>query len=1235
MKVSNSITVFFLAFVFCQSVWSQNPHVPSDYGDWKRVVPQEPNIASLFKFNNIPINEYTGVPNISIPLHAIQEGEVQVPIALSYHSGGIKVGEEASNVGLGWTLLAGGAITRALDDKDDLRHERATLPDPPLSSGGHFLPRTSDFHTPALDANSVFPVNGVDTQLPLPLASYWSYVDRQDYVPDVFNFNFNGYSGSFVFTKDMEIFFLEDTDIKIEYIPGNNFYEDKFTAITPSGTLYEFAQTVVVTPHTSTGIPSSGYVSTWYLTKISSKTRAKEIQFIYDTKEDTSGIPSFTQNLFAINVSTSAVDTNNSRYTSPLFSSDGVYLERIVSPKASIDFGYSNLGERQDITTGYILENITVNETIGAQSTVKNFVLNHSYFGHSFDNGDNLSMQNNDYSQYINTPVVKNHTSHYSLRLRLDSIVEDNIRTHSFEYHTASSIPRKTSLSQDHWGFYNGESNTESFIPLYSSDALIATSSFGLLPNANRQPNLFHAKLFTLKKIIYPTRGYTEFDHELHTFDNDNTSPALGQEQTVTAISSTYTNTDGTVIETPFEVFAPTLAQVNYRFSLVDWPGKYNAPPNNAPPPYHSPGGPINAYAEIVNENNAVVSGTHFQYYQNEANYPHTSAPAQAIHDIDVNLSPGSYTLKVYFNTADNQILGEAKATVKYVDQVASGQDGDYLDGGGLRIASITNYDTDGSFVTKRIYNYHYQDPLGETKSHGHIRNSPNYGPYGGEYHATDTKYASGGTVYGEYQNSIPPEILVGTYRTVKRTSNTTLYQDQGSYIGYNSVEIASVDSMGNYNGKQVYRFEPFRGFPQPHTGPAPLAGGTPSQGFYGGNRYVRKFPRMADPETGLLRVRETYSYRNSGFTLVEKLENDYTINDIPMDNYQFDNFQHNPNYVLGGMPFLMTQCQNETMIEPGDPCVPYHFYWYHLHPYYKNKVLKTATRVTRYDLEGNETVAQDTQYSYESPHHIMPSRTETLTSKGEVLSTSFYYPDDIAGTNDLNGSALTTNEYQIINNLKSNGGSSRVAELVQVETSLNNTVTIQRHLFKEEYNHIVPSRNLRIYNKGSGASGYSIQEMVSYDDYDGDGNILQVSRPESAPTAIVWSYDNQYVVAKGDNVTWSLLGGAMNWAVNNMVGKPGGVSNYHQLLDHIGTMTTAAQRQVWYNFNMKLRESTGLTDALVTTYTYAPLVGVTSITDPKGYTMHYAYDDLNRLEEVRDGDGNLLSENQYHYKGQ
>jgi YD repeat-containing protein len=57
--------------------------------------------------------------------------------------------------------------------------------------------------------------------------------------------------------------------------------------------------------------------------------------------------------------------------------------------------------------------------------------------------------------------------------------------------------------------------------------------------------------------------------------------------------------------------------------------------------------------------------------------------------------------------------------------------------------------------------------------------------------------------------------------------------------------------------------------------------------------------------------------------------------------------------------------------------------------------------------------------------------------------------------------------------------------------------------------------------------------------------------------------------------------------------------------------------------------------DAQVSTYTYKPLVGMTSATDPKGQITYYEYDNYNRLANIKDQDGKILKHTDYHYQGQ
>ena len=73
-----------------------------------------PTASALGKYGEISVGMYTGIPSIAIPIYTIKADDIELPISLSYHAGGIKLEERASNVGIGWSLNAGGVITRSI-----------------------------------------------------------------------------------------------------------------------------------------------------------------------------------------------------------------------------------------------------------------------------------------------------------------------------------------------------------------------------------------------------------------------------------------------------------------------------------------------------------------------------------------------------------------------------------------------------------------------------------------------------------------------------------------------------------------------------------------------------------------------------------------------------------------------------------------------------------------------------------------------------------------------------------------------------------------------------------------------------------------------------------------------------------------------------------------------------------------------------------------------------------------
>ena len=79
-------------------------------------------------------------------------------------------------------------------------------------------------------------------------------------------------------------------------------------------------------------------------------------------------------------------------------------------------------------------------------------------------------------------------------------------------------------MRQDFWGYYNGQSNEDGLCasPKFKYNVQGKLEGQEAIGPANRFADENLCKIGTLTKIIYPTGGYTKFDYEIHHFDDVN-----------------------------------------------------------------------------------------------------------------------------------------------------------------------------------------------------------------------------------------------------------------------------------------------------------------------------------------------------------------------------------------------------------------------------------------------------------------------------------------------------------------------------------------------------------------------------------------------------------------------------------------------------------------------------------------------------------------------------------------
>lgn len=670
---SRVIIIIFLLMIPFGAVSQVNPSGPA----FPTILPPSPDVAALGSFLDTSVSENTGIPGISVPMVSLP-GKTPVPISLNYHAGGIRVSQISSRVGMGWSLSAGGMVTRSVRDKPDDTGEGLVTP-------------TGATIEEFLSGSAQDRLNHV------------LYGSSNDYESDLYSYNFMGYSGSFFFKQitdanhnltDIEVVQNPKTDILIEEVMDPsvaiNGLIDGFIFTTPNGVKYYFGlsanksrnaldKTVVSSVNqvgTSAPFPQDlGYTTSWRLMEIITPEQ-DSTSFYYDFNpgDDTSY---------------SRLNSEDKVLNGPIIKSYGYhndfvnYLTEISNSIGKITLEYTE--NRDDLENDRALTKVSLKNHGG--NIIDSYEL--SYF-YSISPLNSLNMAYEalgDQEQRLR-------------RLFLDNVTQikgnSENKVFSFDYYLDQPLPDKLSYSQDFWGYFNGKPNSS----LYPETYVLGSNVGG----ADKHIDTELAKTGTLKRITYPTGGYTEYNMESNRVSHVPTVYALGATTEYEDVPIYNFNTEKIPNETytSGNIFIPSSdmvggIEVSVSFSdICSVPQALGCPrvkiyqvlPGSNPEVYTSEG--IDE-TETLSFNEDVTLYVEF-----------------------TNLSPGF----------DGEI--EVEVTITGTRVIENEPDIGY-NVGGLRVQSIKKYDhTDELLLSKRFEYTYFSDPTSSVSS-GIALNPPVY----------------------------------------------------------------------------------------------------------------------------------------------------------------------------------------------------------------------------------------------------------------------------------------------------------------------------------------------------------------------------------------------------------------------------------------------------------------------------------------------------------------------------
>jgi YD repeat-containing protein len=1176
-----------------------------------------PTAASLGKYADVPVSAHTGIPQISIPIYTIKEGPLSVPVSLSYHAGGLKVWETASWVGAGWSLNAGGVITRTVLGAPDERWTSS------VSNQTHGFLSDSGYATGMYTSlTSGFPYQPPPGNRGYQLNEWGKYAAGQrDGEPDMFFFNVGGYSGKFFIRDDGNPVLLPEQDVRIvyNYTPGLGQSISSFILTTPDGTKYFFGKTSETddvdpiertNPLSSQGGLAQGQViSSWYLNKIQSADGVFTIKLSYVAES----YSYYTISTFPIHYTvTSGLD-----YSLVKNMVSGVRLEKIFASNATVEFQGTTV--RQDlngITTEFVddlntqakqLDVIRVYDS--SQITGKKFIFNYDYF---FDGSSPMPGWHSSWNFNVDRK-----------RLKLLSIQEQSldgtlsIPPTQFDYFS-EPVPRRLFFGVDHWGFNNYKSTNNSLIPTYYFAA-----NADKVDGANREPSWPEMRAGTLKKITYPTKGSAEY-----VFESNSTWVSFARKKWINQFGISAGFDGGTGWNSTDQQFTGETYKVVFTNTVV--------PSNGVPAPQ--------VFLEIYRiSDNFQMGGWVLE--------PQQSVTFNISYPLDM------YRVRVRKNNANYTGYGATASFDKMTNVIVEGDEMV----GGLRVKSTILRDgiTNSLGATTDIEtNYTYQS---NGKSTGHLYARPKYLQKVRNDVLQVAQYPTGDICPSGLGLSQFGCSGCGTLFDLKSGSSIRpLGNSQGNHIGYNEVKISQTGNgykILRYYGSDrwdtdvsdvAFRTVPATGECSPSIPSYPSA---PLPFEY--KRGELQFEGVYDQTAKLLSERNfVFNYVDDPlFTPAVVIENVPAVlsNGQPAPaNYQATYYKIVAKRKSSIEEIARTYSQANGMLEQISTS------------YFESPFHSSPTRIVNSTSQSG-VITKKIKYSFDyrinscdqvaNPEAIYAAEVNqalqifnqtwnpaSFNSAVDQYNYRFYpwlyYQFDVdqarikyvraryqhfTGSNSSFNNCITTAKNNADNQLKP------IIELQQrnINVPIETTEWRDNKLLSATYNNYVYSSSPTgfVYPGSvdaitvaipttsftpSSVSGSTVNKDPAYrvesSAVFSNGNIIEITPKNGVKVSYLWGYKNTLPIAKAVGVSYSNLSSAFAAAGYNL---------------------------------SQLRNQFAISSAMVNTYTYHPFFGMLTETDPNGKTVSYTYDKLQRLTMVRDQNNYILKRLCYGYAGQ